>query len=172
MVDITFRALSQWPVSPTPSGNRRRSPFKATWEKTLDVLESELEHIHATNVVIEADCDRSQIRVDGHLRADAKLRGPGVIISFDTPVGALRFPCDTFEDWKANVRAIALSLEALRTVDRYGVTRRAEQYKGWSALPDNRQGNYQRNKRLLNGLFSNVIGPQISVSVCRRMLSC
>jgi hypothetical protein len=28
-----------------------------------------------------------------------------------------------------------LALEALRTVDRYGVTKRGEQYRGWDALP-------------------------------------
>lgn len=32
-------------------------------------------------------------------------------------------------------RAIALSLTALRAVDRYGVSRRGEQYTGWQALP-------------------------------------
>ena len=37
--------------------------------------------------------------------------------------------------WQANTRAIALALEALRAVDRYGVTRRGEQYVGWQALP-------------------------------------
>jgi hypothetical protein len=37
--------------------------------------------------------------------------------------------------WQANVRAIALALEALRAVDRYGVTKRGEQYQGWTALP-------------------------------------
>jgi hypothetical protein len=38
----------------------------------------------------------------------------------------------TFDD---NLRAIALSLEALRAVDRYGVTKRGEQYKGFAQLP-------------------------------------
>jgi len=33
------------------------------------------------------------------------------------------------------MRAIALSLQALRAVDRYGVARRAEQYRGWKQLP-------------------------------------
>lgn len=36
--------------------------------------------------------------------------------------------------WQANVRAIALSLEALRAVDRWGVTSSGEQYRGWSAI--------------------------------------
>ena len=70
------------------------------------------------------------------LRANVRPRSPGVILSFDSKHGQLSYPCDTFDDWQANVRAIALALEALRAVDRYGVTRRAEQYKGWAKLPD------------------------------------
>ena len=44
-------------------------------------------------------------------------------------------PCDRFDNWKDNLRAIALSLEALRMVDRYGVTVKGEQYRGWTQLP-------------------------------------
>lgn len=57
-----------------------------------------------------------------------------MILSFESKVGFLSYPCDTYTDWQANVRAIALALAALRAVDRYGVTRRAEQYKGWARL--------------------------------------
>jgi hypothetical protein len=46
----------------------------------------------------------------------------------------MSFPCDTFDDWQDNLRAIAKSLEALRMVDRYGVTRNNEQYRGFTAL--------------------------------------
>ena len=46
----------------------------------------------------------------------------------------MSYPCDKYSNWQANLRAIALSLEALRAEDRYGVTRRAEQYKGWAKL--------------------------------------
>lgn len=77
----------------------------------------------------------SHIRNDGMVRADARPSSPGVIIAFDCPHGPMQFPCDTFTDWQDNVRAIALALEALRKVDRYGVTRRAEQYTGWKQLP-------------------------------------
>ena len=44
-------------------------------------------------------------------------------------------PCDTFDDWEDNLRAIALSLGALRAVDRYGVTKSGEQYRGFAQLP-------------------------------------
>ena len=139
-MNITCRSLAAWPVKPTPPSGRRRSQFQATWSKTVDLLEKELGLLNARNVVIEADCETSEIRIDGHLRANAKLRGPGVVVSFDSAKGALRFPCDTFTDWQANVRGIALALEALRAVDRYGVTQQAEQYRGWTALPDLREG--------------------------------
>ena len=47
----------------------------------------------------------------------------------------MRYAVDRFTEWKANVRGIALALEALRKVNRYGVAGRAEQYRGWLAIP-------------------------------------
>ncbi len=41
-------------------------------------------------------------------------------------------------DWQHNVRAIALTLEALRAVDRYGATETGQQYAGFKALPAGR----------------------------------
>jgi hypothetical protein len=37
--------------------------------------------------------------------------------------------------WQANVRAVTLTLEALRSIDRWGVSRRGQQYTGFLALP-------------------------------------
>lgn len=44
------------------------------------------------------------------------------------------------DDDYCDLRAIALSLEALRQVDRYGVTRNREQYEGFTAFPPARHG--------------------------------
>lgn len=57
-----------------------------------------------------------------------------MILSISTSVGPLRYPCDRFATWQDNLRAIALSLEALRKVDRYGVTTAGEQYRGFLAI--------------------------------------
>jgi hypothetical protein len=57
-------------------------------------------------------------------------------VDFESKYGPLRYGCDTFTTYEANLRAIALALEALRLVDRYGVTKRGEQYKGWLALEE------------------------------------
>ena len=70
----------------------------------------------------------------------------------------MRFPCDTFTDWQANVRGIALALEALRAVDRYGVTQQAEQYRGWTALPDLRDHTYGARRHAAEDIVQMVLG--------------
>src|SRR5215831_4271915 len=76
------------------------------------------------------------IRNDGWPKSSARPTQPGVILSFTTKQGRIVMPCDSFKDWEANLRAIALSLERLRAADRYGVTtEEKEQYIGWLRLP-------------------------------------
>lgn len=138
MLEFSFRPIRQWPRQPTPAGKRKAATFRAGYVATLDLLERELSHLKARDIVFEADCDSSDIRNDGRLRSSAKLRGPGIVLSFESSQGPMRFPCDRFLEWGDNLRAIALTLEHLRAVDRYGVTQHAEQYKGWTALEDKR----------------------------------
>lgn len=117
--------------------------FRASWADTLKFLAAELDQLDAVEpVVIQVDAREQDIRLDGMLRANAKVGHPGVAISFQSKYGALRYATDAYEQqwsgafpsWQANVRAIALALEALRAVDRYGVSRRGEQYTGWRAI--------------------------------------
>ena len=114
-----------------------RPTDKGTYVKTLDLLEAELNRVAARNVVISVDTELSQIRNDGWLRTDARLKSPGVILTFNKPNGStLTFPCDRFVAWHDNLRAIALTLEALRMIDRFGVTANNQQYRGFlKALP-------------------------------------
>lgn len=129
-----FVPLVTWPGVRTK--NSQRSRFDSSYRQTMELLERELRHLQARHVVIQLDCDEREIRRDGLPRADARVRGPGVVLSFESSKGAISFPCDTYLDWQDNLRAIALALEALRAVDRYGVTQNGEQYRGWTALPD------------------------------------
>lgn len=46
----------------------------------------------------------------------------------------MRFRCATFHTWQDNVRAIALGMEALRKVERYGITELDQQYAGFMQL--------------------------------------
>ena len=119
------------------------APFEATWTATLDVLDRELRQLRALDVVLQVAVGERGVRLDGSLRADAKAEHPGVILSFRSKHGPLRYQCDRFErgfrgakeGWQCNVRAIALGLEALRKVDRYGIVQSGEQYRGFAELP-------------------------------------
>ena len=133
MMQYQFRPLDTWPGKMT--SGRKSSPFRASYSDTLRLLETELRQLRATNIVIQAAVSESEIKRDGMLYERARPRHPGVVLAFDSKHGPLSYPCDTYNDWQANVRAIAMALEALRAVDRYGVTKRAEQYQGWARLP-------------------------------------
>lgn len=136
MLNTIFCPLKAWPGEMTPSHQRKASPFKANYNRTLDLLEFELEKLGARNIVIQCQCDRAQIRNDGWLKSGTSLAGPAIIVSFTDALGdEYAYPCDTFTSFQDNLRAIALALEALRKVDRYGVTRKGEQYQGFKALP-------------------------------------
>jgi len=132
-IEYEYRPIELWPGPLTR--NRKRAPFRASYSATLDLLERELRFLGATQVVLQVALGIDDIRLDGRPRAGSKPTHPGIILSFGSRHGPLSYPCDRFDSWEDNLRAIALSLEHLRAVDRYGVTRRGEQYRGWSQLP-------------------------------------
>lgn len=125
----------QWLDHPAPR-RRKRAQFRATYQRTLQDLDRELEAIQgrARNVILAAGFPPSKIRRDGFPYSGARPEHPAVTLHFEINGQPAAFPCDTFETFEDNLRAIVLSLEALRAVDRYGVTRNQEQYKGWLRL--------------------------------------
>ena len=128
----TVRPLDPWLGKYTPG--RLPSPFTATWTTTLELLDRELRQIGAKRWVLQVDVSESQIRNDGGIYARATPYSPAVRVAFESRHGPLIYACDKFTHWQDNVRAIALSLEALRKVDRYGVAGAGEQYRGWQAI--------------------------------------
>lgn len=133
--NLVLRPLEGWPHQFTKG--RRVAPFTASWSTTNVQLGAELRHLGATRdrpAVMQLAIDEAQFRRDGMPRADAKPTHPGVIVNIQSAQGTLSFPCDTFTRWPDNLRAIALALEALRKVDRYGVTQTGQQYRGWLAI--------------------------------------
>lgn len=122
---------------PGPRGvtRRVRSQFKAGWSNTLNLLDRELWILGARNVVLQAGFRADQLRQDSWPLGRATPSHPAVIVSFnDSDNRPLSFPCDRYDSYEHNLRAIALSLEALRAVDRHGVTKRGEQYAGFKQI--------------------------------------
>lgn len=137
-----IRPLGTW-IGPVTTNRRSSGRFRSPWPSTLDQLGREAELLGADLIVLQVDVTEGELRRDGMLRAGAKVDFPGVRVSFNSVHGPLTYATDAYDTWyagdppgwQANIRAIALALEALRAVDRYGVTKRGEQYTGWTALP-------------------------------------
>jgi hypothetical protein len=132
MIDARFEALPHWNRGEL---GKRRAHFKTSYTRTLDKLEKEIGLVHGQHIRIEAGYSSYQIRNDGWPKGGASPSHPGVVLYFDTPDGALCFPAGTYDRMESNLHAIALTLECLRAVDRYGVTAGHEQYRGFLALP-------------------------------------
>lgn len=130
-VAYTVRPL-QWDGPRTPAA-ARVSTFSAAWTSTLNLLDLELFKLSASNVVMQLDVAEKDLRLDGELRANARPGDPAVRLLFDSRHGPLGYACDRFRSWQENVRAIALGLEALRKIDRYGIGS-GQQYKGYRAI--------------------------------------
>jgi hypothetical protein len=110
------------------------SQFSAGWSDTLCLLEREVAHLGGREFVLQVDVEEEDIRLDGQIRASARPKTPAVAVAFESKDGPLLFVCGRFSAWQDNTRAIALGLEALRRVDRYGITQSDEQYRGFRAL--------------------------------------
>lgn len=129
---VHYRPLERWDRKVDAS--RPHAPFRAPYQATIDLLEREVRMLGARRVVVELAITEADLRNDGQPYANTRPRHPGVTVSFDSKHGSLKYTADRFATWQENLRAIALGLEALRKVDRYGMTSRGEQYAGWKAL--------------------------------------
>lgn len=134
---VTFRP----PNTPLPPDDGIATPFSAKWGDTVMLLGTELRNLNAERIVVELEIEPRHLRVDGLPRSDARLNADAVRLAFHSDYGPLMYETGRFTGrwgevgWQANIRAVALGLESLRRVDRYGITKRGEQYKGWAQLP-------------------------------------
>ena len=141
MLKYTTRPLSDqtW-MKP---GRRKASAFSATWSATLQLLEREIKMLDGTMVVIEVDVREDQLRLDGMIKANATAASPAARVAFDSKHGPMLFQCDRYKTgpyqnkmlpWQHNVRAIALTMEALRAAERHEAIDSGQQYTGFRAL--------------------------------------
>lgn len=172
--------IREWPGTLTTT--RTRSHFKVGLSDTLQLLDREIWQLTDTRTQRESAELLVAIpagdlwRLDGRPRAHATTQHPGVIFSLDSKHGSLSYPCDTFTTWWDNLRAIALALEALRKVDRYGVTKRGEQYRGFLAIEataapagfDTAQSAAEFLARLVGDELAIPIGPNVAKILIRR----
>lgn len=137
---VDVRRLRAWPGALTPPQRRVRAKFtrsngtRVPTGETVDLLKREVRALRGRDLTVLVAVPENRLRLDGAPRADANPEHPGVVVEFETKQGVMSFPCDTFTDWRDNLRGIAKTLEAMRMIDRYGVTKHGEQYQAFRAI--------------------------------------
>lgn len=137
MLDVRFQPMNARPKWDAEKFGKylAKSPFKS--RTGMDDLERELEHLGATDVVIESGHTRDQIRNDGWPRSGSAPQHSDVRLYFKCKHGTLRYECNRFDSWEGNLRAIGLWLQRQRlAIEEWGIGTGGEAYRGFAALPE------------------------------------
>lgn len=119
----------------TPEHKRARSRYEVSQDRAQRDLVHELELMGARDVIISTNL---KLRRDGLPYASQRTPDdPGVAIYWTTESGQdVAIACDRFSSIRDNMRALGLTVAALRAIDRAGCTDILERaYRGFAALP-------------------------------------
>ncbi len=126
-----------WPEGRSRAGRRERNPnFKSvTFAGARDGLLAELRRLGAQKIILSTNVP---VRGDGLPYANAREPDdPGVAVYFDYKKKPMCFACDKYVVVRQNLRAIALTIEAIRGIERWGSSDMMERaFKGFTALPE------------------------------------
>lgn len=123
-----------WPAAFPRNRARRNATFKVGYNQALNELADELDKLGGTNPVLSTNMP---LRLDGMPRADVvEPADPGVALYFELNGKRMCMPQDLYTSVRDNIRAIGLTLVAMRTIDRHGGGHTLEAaFTGFQALP-------------------------------------
>lgn len=116
----------------------RRTAHSLSYGDGLAEVRAELQRLGARTAVISTNLP---LRIDGQPSASGSVaRGDhGAAVYWTERVGGVLVPhvmtCDRWNHLAHNLHAIALSIEALRGLDRWGAVRREQAFAGFRELP-------------------------------------
>jgi hypothetical protein len=126
-----------WPAGYPRTHFRKDSRFKQTLGETRDFLKREVKNIGGSDLIISTNIPLKQ---NGDLRADYgryKLQDPGVAVYFKRNSKDVVLCCDTYNAVWENIYAIGRTIEALRQINRDGVSDFLNRtFTGFTALPE------------------------------------
>ena len=125
-----------WPDGWPRSTARARSPYKVGFHKARVELERGLNIMNTGGVVLSSNVP---LRVDGLPyagTAEKHYADPGVAIYFTWKGEPWVIACDCWDRVKDNLRAIGLTVDAMRMIERSGATELLKRaFAGFKALP-------------------------------------
>lgn len=123
-----------WPR--TEPADRTQASFKVTSAAALQSLDDELRRLGATDSVLSTNIPVTQAGRFYARYADSRLEDPGVAVWFQLDGEWRVIACDRWTTLRANVRSIALTINALRGLERWGTSQLLERvFRGFTALP-------------------------------------
>lgn len=121
----------QWPEGWARCATPKRSRFSATLFAALTQLRAELDRLGASHVTIT-----SNLPVNSRGNPYGHAEDPGIAVWFVLNGQERVFACDRWDDAGHNMHALALTIDAMRGLERWGagdVVTRA--FAGFAALP-------------------------------------
>lgn len=137
---MTHQTASAYPLTWPPGrprtrpGGRSTSRFKTTFVKARDNLIEELERIGARETILSTNLE---LNLAGQPRGNTGQPGdPGVAVYFTRNKKQLCFACDRWLTVGDNIHAVALTIGAVRGIQRWGSGHEMEAaFTGFAALP-------------------------------------
>lgn len=126
-----------WPAGYKRTLNRTNSRFKTTMSMAQNFLKAEVSRLAGTDLIVSTNLP---VRNDGGLYADwmkRKIDDPGVAIYFKRKGKEISLCCDHYLTVWENLYALAKGIEALRGLERWGVSDFLDRaFTGFAALPE------------------------------------
>lgn len=137
-----------WPEGWKRTRIRSGARFKQSFTGARDFLFAELHRMEATNCILSTNL---QLRRDGLPLANQRNpEDAGAAVYFSYKKRGMVFACDRYARIEHNIYAIALTIEALRGIERWGASDMMERaFTGFTALPASTQ---TRSWRFVLGL--------------------
>lgn len=131
----------QWPQYVKRAPYRRSARFHKRGDsgglKLLSVndarqrLQGELDRLGAGNTVLSTNCE---LRLDGAPRSNQEPADPGIAVYFTLKCKQMCMPCDRWDRVADNIAAVAGHIDAIRSIERYGVQSVEEAFSGFKLL--------------------------------------
>ena len=151
-----------WPRTTNPTSAGDRFGYNLTIAKARDGLYLELARMGAKDIRLSSDL---ALRLDGYPRSSQRgYSDAGVAVYFTRNGEKLVLACDLYTHVEDNMRALALVIESMRRVERYGGDKMMSRvFTGFTALPPPR-GHRARFWWHVLGVRQNATWKEISAS--------
>lgn len=122
----------EWPAGWPRATAVQTSKFKTTTDKARKRLLEEIARMGGTAPIVSSNVP---LRNDGHMRSDREPVDAAVAVYFQREERGMVFACDRYDYVRDNLHALALTIEALRGIERWGASEMMERaFSGFKQL--------------------------------------